>query len=216
MYEGVLRLYFIPERSHNYMIEEGSPRAENINKSDDYFQGSPDGYETNPIADYKEELKSSNLFHRIDSETELENDVTNGLSLSRQQSNLSEKEKDINEVNRMQEEQEEQSASMLCLTGGKEVFVFDFGAVVFWGFKNGEEEELLELIKDHVVKDRLSQQEFEEVRVRVRVRVRVVFRTPLLSFIRGLSRERNKTGLSTLTPTLNPTLPLTLTLPGPR
>ena len=34
-----------------------------------------------------------------------------------------------------------QSACMLVLTGGKEVFVFDFGAVVFWGFKHGEDEE---------------------------------------------------------------------------
>ena len=37
------------------------------------------------------------------------------------------------------------------LVGG--VFVFDFGAVVFWGFKNGEETEFLEQIRDHVVKD---------------------------------------------------------------
>ena len=36
------------------------------------------------------------------------------------------------------EENENQTASMLVLTGGKEVFVFDFGAVVFWGFKHGE------------------------------------------------------------------------------
>ena len=42
---------------------------------------------------------------------------------------------------------------MLVLTGGKEVFVFDFGAVVFWGFKHGEEEEMLEQIRYHVVKD---------------------------------------------------------------
>jgi uncharacterized Rmd1/YagE family protein len=42
---------------------------------------------------------------------------------------------------------------MLVLTGGKEVFVFDFGAVVFWGFKHGEEEEILDQIRYHVVKD---------------------------------------------------------------
>ena len=32
-----------------------------------------------------------------------------------------------------------QSAAKLWLTGGKEVFIFDFGAIVFWGFHRGEE-----------------------------------------------------------------------------
>ena len=59
-----------------------------------------------------------------------------------------------------------QSASRLWLTGGKEVFIFDFGAIVFWGFHRGEEEELLNEIRFFVVTHGsgglLSHQEFEE------------------------------------------------------
>jgi uncharacterized Rmd1/YagE family protein len=59
-----------------------------------------------------------------------------------------------------------QSAAKLWLTGGKEVFIFDFGAIVFWGFHRGEEEELLNEIRFFVVTHGggglLSHQEFEE------------------------------------------------------
>jgi uncharacterized Rmd1/YagE family protein len=56
-----------------------------------------------------------------------------------------------------------QTASLLWSTGGKEVFVFDFGAIVFWGFHRGEEEGLLRLIREFAT-GRLSMQEFEEGR----------------------------------------------------
>ena len=59
-----------------------------------------------------------------------------------------------------------QSAAKLWMTGGKEVFIFDFGAIVFWGFHRGEEEELLNEIRFFVVTHGggglLSHQEFEE------------------------------------------------------
>ena len=52
----------------------------------------------------------------------------------------------------------EQSAA-----GYKEVFVFDFGAIVFWGFSLGEEEGLLSYIRSFtLVEDKLSLEEFEK------------------------------------------------------
>jgi uncharacterized Rmd1/YagE family protein len=46
-------------------------------------------------------------------------------------------------------------------SGGREVFVFDFGAVVFWGSSREEVGELLSICKNFIVKGRLSQSEFE-------------------------------------------------------
>eukprot|EP01031_Cornospumella_fuschlensis_P033892 gene33892-41008_t len=45
--------------------------------------------------------------------------------------------------------------------GGKEVFVFDFGAVVFWGCSREESNDLLGICKEHIPKGLLSQAEFE-------------------------------------------------------
>lgn len=45
--------------------------------------------------------------------------------------------------------------------GGKEVFVFDFGAVVFWGCSREESNDLLSVCKEHIPKGLLSQAEFE-------------------------------------------------------
>lgn len=41
---------------------------------------------------------------------------------------------------------DQQRASILWHTGSKELFVFDFGCVVFWGFEHDEERKLLEII----------------------------------------------------------------------
>eukprot|EP00597_Dinobryon_sp_UTEXLB2267_P005294 CAMPEP_0170059624 /NCGR_PEP_ID=MMETSP0019_2-20121128/1835_1 /TAXON_ID=98059 /ORGANISM="Dinobryon sp., Strain UTEXLB2267" /LENGTH=444 /DNA_ID=CAMNT_0010264927 /DNA_START=88 /DNA_END=1419 /DNA_ORIENTATION=- len=43
----------------------------------------------------------------------------------------------------------------------REVFVFGCGAVVFWGFPRGEELELLNIIRSHVEKGVLSEEEFQ-------------------------------------------------------
>lgn len=48
-------------------------------------------------------------------------------------------------------------------SGYKEVFIFEFGPVIFWGFSKREERQFLDLIADHLVAEdeRLSSDEFE-------------------------------------------------------
>lgn len=45
--------------------------------------------------------------------------------------------------------------------GAQEVFVFDFGAIVFWGFPRGDESMLLRTIRSYVTKGAVVGQEFE-------------------------------------------------------
>eukprot|EP01040_Poterioochromonas_malhamensis_P003964 gene3964-4241_t len=45
--------------------------------------------------------------------------------------------------------------------GGREVFVFDFGAVVFWGYHRDEVKDLLQFFKSYVVKGVLGEEEFK-------------------------------------------------------
>jgi uncharacterized Rmd1/YagE family protein len=45
--------------------------------------------------------------------------------------------------------------------GGREVFVFDFGAIVFWGYHRDEVKDLLKLFRGYIVKGELSKEEFE-------------------------------------------------------
>lgn len=49
----------------------------------------------------------------------------------------------------------------LVAVGSKEVFVFDFGAVVFWGFSRGEEAGLLKTIRLFATKGLVGNNEFE-------------------------------------------------------
>jgi len=44
--------------------------------------------------------------------------------------------------------------------GAQEVFIFDFGAAVFWGFSKGEEGQLLKLVRRFVTKGLVDQHEF--------------------------------------------------------
>ena len=46
-------------------------------------------------------------------------------------------------------------------SGQREVFVFGFGAIVFWGFPRGEEASLLDTIRSYVVKGLLNEEEFQ-------------------------------------------------------
>ena len=43
--------------------------------------------------------------------------------------------------------------------GGKELFVFEFGVAVFWGFTRSEEEEMILLIRKYVEQGLLTPQE---------------------------------------------------------
>jgi len=43
-----------------------------------------------------------------------------------------------------------------------EVFVFEFGSAVFWGFSRGEEASILKLIRAFVIKGIVEPSEFEE------------------------------------------------------
>lgn len=164
MYEGVLHLYYSPLQlkeipfgdSNSRNAQESSPRD-----CEDYFQSSPDGYDahlesyntTGGYTDFSHK-KAQGLLPIISEDVEVYNDANvnqfevikeliNPLSLTTRQ--LSEHHE--NEI------ENSKTASMLVSSGGREIFVFDFGAVVFWGFKHGEEIEILEQIRDHVVKD---------------------------------------------------------------
>lgn len=54
-----------------------------------------------------------------------------------------------------------QSSSVFWNYGGKEVFIFDFGAIVFWGYQRSEVSDLLQLAREYVLKGKLSDAEFE-------------------------------------------------------
>lgn len=53
------------------------------------------------------------------------------------------------------------SSAVFWNYGGKEIFVFDFGAMVFWGYQDHEVQRILELAKEYIVKGKLSEIEFE-------------------------------------------------------
>lgn len=53
-------------------------------------------------------------------------------------------------------------AARLVAVGSKEVFVYDFGAVVFWGFGRGEEAGLLKTIRLFVTKGLVADAEFQD------------------------------------------------------
>jgi uncharacterized Rmd1/YagE family protein len=53
------------------------------------------------------------------------------------------------------------SGGRLVAAGSKEVFVFDFGAIVFWGFGRGEESGLLKTIRLFATKGIVGKTEFE-------------------------------------------------------
>ncbi len=55
----------------------------------------------------------------------------------------------------------EDQKSRLLGVGAREVFVFDFGAVVFWGFPRGEEAGLLKTIRMFVTKGMVGSTEFQ-------------------------------------------------------
>lgn len=55
----------------------------------------------------------------------------------------------------------ENNAFRISNVGAQEVFVFDFGAVVFWGFSRGEETNLLKTIRMFVTKGFVETQEFQ-------------------------------------------------------
>ena len=184
MYEGVLHLSFSSPQSHDISL-----RDINIEKlaetdpieAEDYFQGSPDGYETSlgtynnslGFTDYlpiisEEENPEKNEKSERNEKNERNITICRDGSIDRllnirntparnDRNNPEERSLPLSLISRQlsdqPDENEYQTASMLVLTGGKEVFVFDFGAVVFWGFKHGEEEEMLERIRYHVVKD---------------------------------------------------------------
>jgi uncharacterized Rmd1/YagE family protein len=44
----------------------------------------------------------------------------------------------------------------------KELFIFDFGTVVFWGFSDSEQTEMQDMIQEFVIGKHISQQDFEK------------------------------------------------------
>lgn len=72
---------------------------------------------------------------------------------------------DLNEISQPDNENIDEDALLSSAVfwnyGGKEIFVFDFGALVFWGYQDTEVQSLLELAKEYVVKGKLSEIEFE-------------------------------------------------------
>ena len=59
---------------------------------------------------------------------------------------------------------DKQSTAVLWSTGGREAFIFEFGAVVFWGFPKGEEDELIKLIRKYIEQGEIAEDEFDEGR----------------------------------------------------
>lgn len=53
------------------------------------------------------------------------------------------------------------SSALFWNYGGKEIFIFEFGAIVFWGYQQSEVDVLLDLAMEYIVKGRLSEAEFE-------------------------------------------------------
>lgn len=53
------------------------------------------------------------------------------------------------------------SVSKQFISGPQEVYIFEYGSAVFWGFRKGEETPLLDLIREFVTKGILSEEEFE-------------------------------------------------------
>lgn len=54
------------------------------------------------------------------------------------------------------------SSNVLWSTGAKEVFIFEFGAIVFWGFRKGEEDPLITLIRKFIEQGEVSNEEINE------------------------------------------------------
>jgi uncharacterized Rmd1/YagE family protein len=68
------------------------------------------------------------------------------------------------QIERVEKEVDDQLTSFsgrLVAAGSKEVFVFDFGAIVFWGFGRGEESGLLKTIRLFATKGIVGKTEFE-------------------------------------------------------
>lgn len=64
-------------------------------------------------------------------------------------------------VNRNPTETQWSDSSRISGIGAQEVFVFDFGSAVFWGFSRGEETNLLKTIRMFVTKGFVHAQEFQ-------------------------------------------------------
>ena len=64
-------------------------------------------------------------------------------------------------VNRSPAETQWSDSSRISGIGAQEVFVFDFGSAVFWGFSRGEETNLLKTIRMFVTKGFVHAQEFQ-------------------------------------------------------
>lgn len=67
----------------------------------------------------------------------------------------------IEERDPLEEKFADGSSGRLVAPGSKEVFVFDFGAIVFWGFNRGEEAGLLKTIRLFATKGVVGNNEFE-------------------------------------------------------
>mmetsp|Transcript_7635 Transcript_7635/g.7725 ORF Transcript_7635/g.7725 Transcript_7635/m.7725 type:complete len:498 (+) Transcript_7635:238-1731(+) len=144
MYEGVLHLYY----------------KENTIKS-------PDAYEYDNYISIEENIRNEIILSGIKQENEFKKlnfpdfNSETFRPIVLQMSGKSDYEV-LDTSNSFNAIVDSQTAAELYGEGGKEVFVFDFGAVVFWGFHRGEEEELLIVIREHCVKGCLSQEEFSE------------------------------------------------------
>lgn len=142
MYEGVLHLYY-----------------------KDPIVKSPDGYEYANYISIEENVRNEIILSEMKQENEIKKLIFPDFNaetfrpIIKQMSEKSDYEVLDTSNSAIQDSQ---TAVELYSEGGKEVFVFDFGAIVFWGFHRGEEEELLIMIREHVVKGCISQEEFEE------------------------------------------------------
>lgn len=129
MYEDVLHLFFNP--------------INNMDQPDVYFEGSPD---------YQEEAYGAH--HNVFMQSPPQSDGGHPTDTNNNDAAVINNHDPINHDNECTRNgndpvagesipavipMDSQSAAKLWLTGGKEVFIFDFGAIVFWGFHRGIE-----------------------------------------------------------------------------
>ena len=153
MYEDVLHLFYNP--------------INNVDQQDVYFEGSPDYQEEaygaphhnvfikSPLpSDGQHPFNNTNTAHPMDTNS---NDATtsNSKDINNHNHDISNHNLDTEPLHidpaaaesipAVNIPMDSQSAAKLWLTGGKEVFIFDFGAIVFWGFHrgNGRKEEIV-------------------------------------------------------------------------
>ena len=137
MYEDVLHLFYNP--------------INNMDQQDVYFEGSPDyqeeayGAHHNVFIQSPPQPDGQHPFGSTESANPLDTNSNDATTTNNHDTSNHGHDTETARIDPTAGEtipavipMDSQSAAKLWLTGGKEVFIFDFGAIVFWGFHRGE------------------------------------------------------------------------------